>query len=282
LETPLFSMGKKQRLTTKKGKKVSPNASVRTRVNAALADFKEGKQGNTKKSICKRHGVAVSLLNRYIKHPNVQKGDASTACYELLTTRSRTLLQSWLNPSKLRKQRSRASTLNQCSQKMATLPDAPLTPPLIAFVTLEARVICGIKIESCVSEQAGWLDLFLDLSLSKEKGSDPFKLQRLSDCFGDNQCPDAGFTNNYSNYLFRRTRADLRLLVSNERCMLINRVSPCVDGRNGDAASIKGRTHCSGDFTASLSVGLQSHAVHEFSRHILERLLVYTWSAGNL
>ena len=60
-------MGKKQRLTTKTGKKVSPNVSVKTRVNAALADFKEGKQGITKKSISRRHGVAVSLLNRYIK-----------------------------------------------------------------------------------------------------------------------------------------------------------------------------------------------------------------------
>jgi hypothetical protein len=54
-------------------------------VNAALADFKEGKQGITKKSISRRHGVAVSLLNRYIKHHNIQKGDASTACYELLS-----------------------------------------------------------------------------------------------------------------------------------------------------------------------------------------------------
>jgi hypothetical protein len=85
LETPLFSMGKKQRLTTKKGKKVSPNVSVKTRVNAALADFKKGKQGNTKESISRRHGVAVSRLNRYIKHYKIQKGDASTACYELLS-----------------------------------------------------------------------------------------------------------------------------------------------------------------------------------------------------
>ena len=58
-------MGKKQRLTTKKGKKVSPNVSVKTRVNAALADFKEGKKGNTKSSISRRHGCHTGLQSLF-------------------------------------------------------------------------------------------------------------------------------------------------------------------------------------------------------------------------
>ena len=120
METPLFLMGKKQGLTSKKGKKVSPNVSVKTRVNAALADFKEGKQGNTKKSISRRHRVAVSLLNRYIKHHKIQKGDKSTACYELLSrgrpNKVKNIVAIMAKPVKIAK----ATIKSQHTQKMFT------------------------------------------------------------------------------------------------------------------------------------------------------------------
>ena len=65
-------MGKKQRLTTKKGKKVSPNVSDRTIVNAALQDYKDNVQ---QKLILKKHKISRALLVRYVTRYGIQRGD---------------------------------------------------------------------------------------------------------------------------------------------------------------------------------------------------------------
>ena len=111
-------MGKKSQLSARKGSNVSPNISNRTRVNAALADFKAG---NTKKSIAKQRRVSVTLLNINIENTafkKVMRAQFGTSSFQQGgLTRLRLLLKSWLNPSKLRKLRSSVSILNACTQK---------------------------------------------------------------------------------------------------------------------------------------------------------------------
>jgi hypothetical protein len=84
LEIPLFSMGRKQRLTTKKGKKVPPNVSDRTIVTAALQDYKSNMQQNL---ILKKHKMSRALLTRYVTRYVIQRGDKTKVHYELLTNR---------------------------------------------------------------------------------------------------------------------------------------------------------------------------------------------------
>ena len=74
-------MGRKQKLSRVKGTKVSPNVSERTRVNAALDAFKKGE---TKASIHKQFGLPITTLTRYIKHYNIQAGDAIKVNHELI------------------------------------------------------------------------------------------------------------------------------------------------------------------------------------------------------
>ena len=66
------------------------------------------------------HGVAVSLLNRYIKHHKIQKGDASTACNELLSrgrpNKVKNIVTIMAKPVKIAK----ASIKSRHTQKMFT------------------------------------------------------------------------------------------------------------------------------------------------------------------
>lgn len=73
-------MGKKLKLTHKKGKKQNPNVSDRKRMNLAIQDFKSGK---SKAEISVQYRISRSKLDRYLKHFNIKKGDQD-ADYELL------------------------------------------------------------------------------------------------------------------------------------------------------------------------------------------------------
>ena len=63
-----------------KGKKVSPNVSDRTIVNAALQDYKNNVQ---QRLILNKHKISRALLMRYVKRYGIQRGDKTKVHYEL-------------------------------------------------------------------------------------------------------------------------------------------------------------------------------------------------------
>ena len=73
-------MGRKQRLQSVKGVKKSSNASPRTRINAVIADWKNGV---SKKDACSKHGVNRETLDRYIKVYNIR--NRSSGDYDLIS-----------------------------------------------------------------------------------------------------------------------------------------------------------------------------------------------------
>jgi hypothetical protein len=67
-------MGRKQQLKRVKGEKSSPNVSFNSKINAAITLWKKGE---TKQEACVGAKVSRATLDRYIKHYDILRSDAT-------------------------------------------------------------------------------------------------------------------------------------------------------------------------------------------------------------